>query len=925
MLVVCIWGERIITIKRRGVKIRMFYRLITVFLLTLFILIPGQVTADFEYRGDYATGNGPHLACIADLDDDSDLDMVTADYNDDAISILINDGEGVFTKENGYEAGNGPRSIFLGDVDGDEDIDIVAANYLDDTASVFKNHGNATFAAKVDYDVGKGPFSIFLSDVGEDANGDLDLVMTDEQSSSVSVMENDGTGFFSNRNSYSVGNKPKGVFLADVNDDGYNDIACVNWADSTVSVLINEQDGTFAGHKEYDTGELPRAVSINDLNGDDFPDIACANQDSSSVSILMNNGDGTFSAKVDYSVGANPLSIYTGDVDSDNDSDILVANLHDDTITVRENDGAGRFNVKRDYITDDGPYSIVFADVNDDDEVDLITANSFADSVSVHYSHFPSSIEITQPDGVNDAINHSYLITWLDLYPYGEATIDIFWDDDANGFDGTQIVGGLSEDDDGIGGRYDWNVTAMPDGVYWIYAKIDDGTYDPSYSYGAGPLTVNHTMISNTPPTFQIIEPNGEGDYADSEFTIIWMDSDFDDDAEISLYYDTLNFGFNGILIVEGLGEDADGSSGFYTWNTQNITSGEYYIYGICDDGINEPVKGYSAFSVSINHTALKNEPPTIFVVEPDGVDDSARFEFLVTWIDADSDNDASISLFYDSDSFGYDGISIEDGISEDEHGNSGLYKWNISLIPEGDYFIYAIIDDGVTTSRDYSQGKITINRTGSKNTAPKILVLAPEKGTIQANFNFTIKWIDSDSDDDASISLYYDTDQNGYDGTQIASDINEDDMADSFLWNTKDIPQGEYYVYAMIDDGVNSVVYDYSDGKVAINNTGFEVQDGDEQENELENNLLFIILGIAFILILLGIFLKRRVKGDEEDEGDEYFKDEEEDFDESVNEHDEESGDHEEPEGELEKKDEQQDDEIEEDLLPLTENLEKE
>jgi hypothetical protein len=284
----------------------------------------------------------------------------------------------------------------------------------------------------------------------------------------------------------------------------------------------------------------------------------------------------------------------------------------------------------------------------------------------------------------------------------------------------------------------------------------------------------------------------------------------------------------------------------------------------------------------------------------------------MITWIDADSDDDASISLYYDSDASGYDGILLAYRISEDEHGNSGSYIWNVSMIPEGDYFIYAVIDDGITTSRDYSQGRITITRTGTINTAPKILLLSPEKGIQHVNFNFTILWIDSDSDDDASISLYYDTDQNGYDGTLISSDLSENDITDSFLWNTKDIPEGEYYIYAMIDDGVNSVVYDYSDGKVAINHTGFEVEE--EQENVLQDNLLFIILGVAFVLILLGIFLKRRGKGDEEDEGDEDFEDEEEDFDEPENKDEE---DVELPEDELEKKEEHSDDEIDDELLP--------
>ncbi len=1239
---------------RRGVIIRLNCRAITVIILTAFILIPGQFAADFEYRGDYATGDGPHQACTADLDGDGDLDMVTADYNDDAISILINDGEGVFTKEYGYETGNGPRSIFLGDVDGDYDMDCVAGNYFDDTVSVYRNNGDATFAPKADFDSGSGPFSLFLADIKEDSNGDLDIITACEQSSSVSVMVNDGAGSFTNRNSYSVGNKPKGVFLADINNDGYNDIVCVNWADATISILINEKDGTFRKQVKYATGDGPRAVALMDLNGDELPDIACANQHSNSVSVLMNNGDETFSEKVDYHVGANPLSICTGDIDYDSDCDILATSLHNNTVCVLKNDGLGNFNNRRDYITEDGPYSIVFADVNGDEKFDLVTANSFSDSISIHYSHFPSSITVTEPDGLNDMVNHSFLITWEDFYPYGEATIDIFWDEDNNGFDGTKIASGLSEDDDGIGGRFEWNVTSMPEKDYWVYTKIDDSTYEPTHSYSKGPLTVNHSMITDHPPTIQIIEPDGNGDYADSEFTVMWMDSDPDDDARISLHYDNIGYGYNGIFIVDGLGEDTDGGFGFYPWNTTGLMDGNYFIYAIIDDGTNEPQKRYSSFPVFVNHTAFENEAPTINILEPDGANDSAHFEFLIrwrdsdpdddasislyydsdsqgfdgfliekgisedeegsfghyewntedipegeyfiyakindgnndpvkrysdypviinhtpkntpptieithpdgsndsahteylitwkdsdpdedaeislyydddsagydgilikggisedghgntggyfwnttlvpegrywvyariedassevmydyspgplsinhtpssnahpffqitepdgandfadsefiimwmdldpdddaeislyfdiddfgfdgaqivsglgedahgnlgvytwnttnipegkyylygiiddgrngtvkrysdyqvivnhtpivdggsptifipsrncfpkiqlvepdgkndyatteymiTWIDADSDDDAFISLFYDSDSTGYDGELIAGHISEDEHGNSGMYIWNISLIPQGHFFIYAIINDGIANSRDYSQGRITISRTDSINYAPRILLLTPQKGLRHIYFNFTILWIDSDSDDDASISLFYDTDQNGYDGTLIVSGLSEDDLTDSFLWNTKVVPDGEYYIYASITDGVNPVVYDYSDGKVAINSSGIVIKEGDEQENMFRDYLFFIILGIAFVLVLLGFVLRRRVKSESEEK-------EEEDFDEG-------EADEEDlgvPEDELGKKETNEQEEIDEDLLPPPGDFEK-
>lgn len=857
-------------------------------LLIICIILPWQINGDFEYRADYEAGDGPHGACIADLDDDGDLDIVSADYYADKVSILMNNGEGVFTKEDDYQTGDGPRSLFLGDVDGDDDIDIVTANYHGDSISVLKNQGSGTFAQKSDYDVGEGPYSVFLSDIGEDGNGDLDVITADDQSDKVSVLKNQGNGVFGDLKTYKVGSRPKGVFSDDLNDDGYNDIVTANWADYSISVLMNKKDGTFEKDVNYDTGDAPRSIFLADLDGNDIPDIATANQYSSSISILMNNGDGTFGSKTDYDVGTNPISVFLGDIDGDEDNDALTTNLVDNTISVLKNDGSGNLGNRMDYNTDDGPYSVLLGDVNDDDEVDMITANNYADTVSVHYSHFPASISIFQPDGVDDIANNSYAIAWEDFYPYGEATIAFYWDDDNSGLDGTQIVSGLSEDDDGIGGSYVWNISAIPEGDYWIYASIDDGTFESRHDYSPGMLTINHSMITNTPPTFQITEPDGNSDCADMEFIIMWMDSDPDDDASISLFYDTNDFGYDGEPIEDGLSEDAHGSSGFYYWNTTEITEGEYYIYGICDDGYNEAVRRYSTYTVTINHTTSedptstnnetpsKNNPPLIQLVEPDGEEDHTDKEYMITWIDSDLDDDASISLYYDSDSAGYDGILIASNLSEDKHGNSGLYIWNTASIPEGNYHIYAIIDDGTVDAKDYSPGKITIDHPSVFNTAPKIMILTPEKGVVEVRKTYMIGWIDSDPDDDASISIYYDDDQIGYDGALIVSGLSEDEVNNSYIWDLSGVPEGDYYIYGMIDDGVNKVVYDYSDGIVIINHSKDGEENGDGQEFLSQNYPLFLLLILILILILAFFILKRRSKSEEEEVEDDFEEPEE-------------------------------------------------
>ena len=100
---------------------------------------------------------------------------------------------------------------------------------------------------------------------------------------------------------------------------------------------------------------------------------------------------------------------------------------------------------------------------------------------------------------------------------------------------------------------------------------------------------------------------------------------------------------------------------------------------------------------------------------------------------------------------------------------------------------------------------------------APTITVTAPSKQGTEADRSFTITWTDSDPDSDALITIYYDTDDSGNDGMVITSGISEDDDADSFIWDCASVPEGNYYIFASIEDGDNPPVFDYSDVALSI------------------------------------------------------------------------------------------------------------
>ncbi|MCP4690533.1 MAG: tandem-95 repeat protein, partial [Desulfobacterales bacterium] len=110
----------------------------------------------------------------------------------------------------------------------------------------------------------------------------------------------------------------------------------------------------------------------------------------------------------------------------------------------------------------------------------------------------------------------------------------------------------------------------------------------------------------------------------------------------------------------------------------------------------------------------------TIKILQPDGVDDVAEAAYTIAWTDGDPDDNASISFYYDTDDGGADGVLIAENINEDDE--TDRYEWDVSEVPEGDYYIYAIINDGGDPVVDYSDGVVTIQRPSIPSLPPDAL-----------------------------------------------------------------------------------------------------------------------------------------------------------------------------------------------------------
>jgi hypothetical protein len=85
-----------------------------------------------------------------------------------------------------------------------------------------------------------------------------------------------------------VGLEPLSVAVADLNKDGFLDLATVSQALHNVSVLLGTGTGGFGPATDFFAGLGPQGVAVGDLDGDGFPDVATANRFGNNVSVLLN-------------------------------------------------------------------------------------------------------------------------------------------------------------------------------------------------------------------------------------------------------------------------------------------------------------------------------------------------------------------------------------------------------------------------------------------------------------------------------------------------------------------------------------------------------------------------------------------------------------------------------------------------------------
>ncbi|MEZ0267919.1 MAG: Ig-like domain-containing protein, partial [Phycisphaerae bacterium] len=243
---------------------------------------------------------------VADLNHDSNPDLVVANGTNGTISIILGRGDGTFMPQTLLPVGETAGDVVVADFDGDTHPDVVTTTAAD-SLRFYRGVGDGTFAPAVATSFVRAGL---LRAVDTDADGRPELMIASTALPELSTLKLRADGTVESGTTNTLASPATGFEVADFNGDGRPDFVTVGSNGSTL--LTRQADGTMLRQIATIAGGLS-SVTVADFNLDGAPDVAWGSSAASArtITVRLNRGDGTFHPDLSITT-AYPTSGLTG-------------------------------------------------------------------------------------------------------------------------------------------------------------------------------------------------------------------------------------------------------------------------------------------------------------------------------------------------------------------------------------------------------------------------------------------------------------------------------------------------------------------------------------------------------------------------------------------------------------------------------------
>ncbi|HZI67984.1 MAG TPA: VCBS repeat-containing protein [Thermoanaerobaculia bacterium] len=187
----------------------------------------------------FPVGRAPYPLAVGDFNGDGRPDVATPDVSGHTVTVLFGDGRGGLAPAPGspYRVRERPYFAAAGHVNGDRALDLVLSHDDSQALTILVNDGQGRFTPSRPIEAGGRSWKVRVDDFDRDGKNDLALGV---HPSGVAVLSGDGKGGFKAApgSPISVGRGPWGIAVGDLNRDGKPDVVTANSEGNSVSVLL---------------------------------------------------------------------------------------------------------------------------------------------------------------------------------------------------------------------------------------------------------------------------------------------------------------------------------------------------------------------------------------------------------------------------------------------------------------------------------------------------------------------------------------------------------------------------------------------------------------------------------------------------------------------------------------------------------------